>query len=57
MEPPQCSGLQCPIGLCIPPEKICNGERDCPTGYDESPEQCDHKRTTYQKENGMFLID
>lgn len=57
MEPPSCPGLRCPTGLCIPAEKICNGERDCPSGYDELPEQCDHKRSNYsQMEFGTIKI-
>lgn len=37
---PVCSGLWCPLGQCLPPEKVCDGYRDCRDGLDESPAYC-----------------
>lgn len=37
---PVCSGLWCPLGQCLPPEKVCDGYQDCRYGLDESPTYC-----------------
>jgi hypothetical protein len=37
---PVCSGLWCPLGQCLPPEKVCDDYRDCRDGLDESPAYC-----------------
>jgi hypothetical protein len=37
---PECNGLWCPLGQCLPPDKVCDGYRDCRYGHDESPMYC-----------------
>ncbi|PNF13768.1 hypothetical protein B7P43_G13137 [Cryptotermes secundus] len=37
---PVCSGLWCPLGQCLPPEKVCDGYQDCRYGLDESTTYC-----------------
>ena len=28
--------MQCPGGLCLPADRVCDGRRDCPSGIDEA---------------------
>ncbi|XP_069675229.1 serine protease nudel-like [Periplaneta americana] len=37
---PACRGLWCPLGRCLPPEKICDGFVDCRYNVDENPTYC-----------------
>ncbi|XP_021924195.1 uncharacterized protein LOC110831956 [Zootermopsis nevadensis] len=37
---PPCSGVWCPLGQCLPPEKVCDGYPDCHYGLDENSTYC-----------------
>ncbi|XP_036149068.1 serine protease nudel [Monomorium pharaonis] len=37
---PQCDGIRCNIGQCIPWNQVCNGVADCRDGADEESEIC-----------------
>ncbi|KAL1501395.1 hypothetical protein ABEB36_006719 [Hypothenemus hampei] len=40
---PQCKGLRCNLGNCIPHEKLCDGINDCHDGGDETTDVCAEK--------------
>lgn len=37
---PECSTHRCPLGECIPNERICDNKEDCHDGSDESSDLC-----------------
>lgn len=43
-ELPICSGMRCPLGLCLTSEQICDGTPNCHDGSDEELEMCRHFR-------------
>uniref|UniRef100_A0A0C9QGD9 Acrosin n=1 Tax=Fopius arisanus TaxID=64838 RepID=A0A0C9QGD9_9HYME len=50
---PECEGLRCKIGNCVPWEKTCDGVEDCRDGEDEERERCEEKRRNCEKSGGI----
>lgn len=36
----KCEGHRCPLGKCVPDERVCDRVRDCHDGSDETDEVC-----------------
>lgn len=46
----KCEGHRCPLGKCIPDERVCDKKRDCEDGSDETDEVCKAKGECAQSE-------
>lgn len=47
---PECNGHRCPLGECIPNERVCDAKMDCRDGSDEQASLCAAKNKCLSNE-------
>ncbi|XP_015117186.1 serine protease nudel [Diachasma alloeum] len=53
VQAPECEGLRCDIGNCVPWGKICDGVEDCRDGEDEAHGRCELRRVNCERSGGI----
>lgn len=56
IEGPQCDGLRCDVGNCVPWMDTCDGVQHCRDGADEAPDRCVSRRATCESSGGIGCI-